>query len=74
MGGGHDVTLLRQICLENYLQACLTTNGRQCYLYGDAGYMLRPWLQTAFNRVGATREQEYFNSKMSVMRVNVEWS
>ena len=70
----HDVTLLREIGIEEGLQSCLLINGRQYYLYADAAYMLRPWMQIAFPRAGATAEEEAYNTRMSAVRVAVEWN
>lgn len=74
VGRRHDTTLLRKSGLEERLQAILLIDGRQFYLYGDAAYMIRPWLQTAFPRVGATEEQLEYDTGTSAVRVSVEWN
>ena len=74
VGRRHDLTLLRESGLEERLQGCLNIGGRQYYLYGDAAYMMRPWMQVAFPRIWATVEQEIYNTRMSAVRVSVEWS
>lgn len=74
VGRRHDTTLLRQSGLEDRLEQCLLLDGRQFYVYGDAAYMTRPWLQTAFERLGATPSQEAYNKSMSAVRVTVEWN
>lgn len=44
----------------------------QYYLYGDAAYMVRPWLRAAFSSL-MTLEQEDCNGTMKVPRAAVEW-
>ena len=36
--------------------------------------MLRPWMQIAFPGTSATAEEEAYNSRMSAVRVAVEWN
>ena len=50
----HELTLLRESEVEERLQSCLNIGGRQNYLYGDAAYMMRPWMQVAFPRIWRT--------------------
>lgn len=69
------LTLLREragseTALSNFPDA----NDRQYYIFGDATYMLRAWLQVAFSRVGASEIQATFNSVISAGCVTVEWS
>lgn len=73
VGRRHDLTLLRQSNIEPQLQTLLT-EGRQFYLYGDAAYMLRPWLQVPFERLNATPAQAVYNTRNSAVRVSVEWN
>ena len=42
------------------------------FIYGDAGYPLRRYLQTPFLG-NLTQQQKYFNEVMSKVRVSVEW-
>ena len=53
-GRRHDLTHLRNCGTENISQDCLVVGNRQYSIYGDAAYVLRPWLQTAFPTVTAT--------------------
>ena len=54
------------------LPHALVISGVQYYIYGDAAYMVRPWVQAAFS--GAmTDEQSACNTKMAVPRTAVEW-
>ena len=59
---------------QDRLQARLNVDGRQFYLYGDAAYMLCPLLQVASPRVGVDAEQVDYNTRMSAVRVAVEWN
>ena len=74
VGRGHDPTLLHDSGLQGRLQACLNVDGRQFYLYGDAAYMLCPWLQVELPRGDADVEQVDHNTRMSAVRVAVEWN
>ena len=74
VGGRHDLTLLRESKLQDRLQICLKINGRQFYIYSDAAYMIRPWLQVSYPRTGATLDRQTFNTNMSAVRVAVEWN
>ena len=74
VGRRHDLTLLRQNRLQDSLQNCLHINGRQFYIYGDAAYVLKPWLQVVFPRAGASFERQIFNTRMSGVRIAVKWN
>lgn len=74
VGQRHDLSLLRNSGVADSLASCLLIEKRQFYIYGDPAYMLRPWLQTAFERVGATTERELYNTAMSAVRISVEWN
>lgn len=74
VGRRHDMTLFRESGLNDVLRDGLMIGGNQYCLYGDAAYVVRPWLQTAFNRVGATPEQSVYNARMSAVREAVEWT
>jgi len=56
-GRRHDMTLYHESGLDDILPDALIINGEQHYLYGDAAYMIRPWLQAAFCGL-LTPEQE----------------
>ena len=74
VGRRHDLTLLRESGLGESLSNCLNVNGRQFYIFGDAAYMLRPWIQVAFPSIGATEAHGLYNALMSAVRVTVEWN
>ena len=74
VGRRHDLTLLRESGIEQKLESCLLLSDRQFYIYGDAAYVLRPWLQTAFDRATATMEQAIYNTGMNRPRTSVEWN
>lgn len=58
--------------LDNILGDALMVDGVRYYLYGDAAYMLRAWLQTAYDGVLSPARMEHNNS-MKVPRTAVEW-
>ena len=74
VGRRHDMTLYRESGLDGILQSTFNNGGVQYCLYGDAAYILRPWLQTAFPRLGASAEQLWYNKGMSSVREAVEWT
>lgn len=68
------MTLFHESGLPDVLSASMHINGKQYALYGDAAYILRPWLQVAFDRANATAAQAALNTAMSAVREAVEWS
>ena len=72
-GRSHDLTLLRNSNWNTILQEHLKVDGTQYYIYGDAVYSLRPWLQCPFLG-NLNNEQQQFNLSMSSLRVAVEHS
>lgn len=74
VGRRHDMTLYRQSGLDDSLSETLLIGGDQFYIYGDAAFLLRPWMQVGFNRAFATPPQLMFNSAMSAAREAVEWN
>ena len=64
MGRRHDLTLQENMLID----------GKQYCIHGDAAYLLRAWLQTAFPRLTANEAQTICKAKMSAVRETVEWS
>eukprot|EP00171_Calliarthron_tuberculosum_P019568 IDg19568t1 len=60
--------------MEHFLQENFIIDGVQYCIYGDAAYMLRAWLITAYPRHTATAAQASFNKEMNAVRTAVEWS
>lgn len=58
--------------MDDLLQQHLYIKGKKYCIYGDAAYMLRPWLQIAFPRTIETTRQAEYNKKMSAAREAVE--
>jgi len=71
-GRRHDMTMYHQSGLDDVLPDVLVVDGEQHYLYGDAAFMIRPWLQAAFCG-NLTEQQEQCNRTMKVPRSAVEW-
>ena len=71
-GRRHDMTLYHESGLDALLSSALVVDGNQYYLYGDAAYMIRPWLQAAFSGL-TTPEQEECNGRIKVPRTAFEW-
>jgi len=67
-----DMTLYHESVMDSLLSFALVVDGSQYYLYGDAAYMICPWLQAAFSAL-MTPEQEECNGTMKVPRTAVEW-
>lgn len=74
VGRRHDMTLYRQSGIGDELAAVLLIDGKQYCIYGDAAYLLRPWLQTAHPRLNATAAELMYNKLMSAVRTAVEWT
>jgi DDE superfamily endonuclease len=71
-GHCHDMHLYCESSLDSILGERLLIEGVQYYIYGDSGYMLRPYLITPFSGVNLTAEQALFNKMLSRARVSVE--
>lgn len=73
-GRRHDMTLYHQSGMDGHLRDTLVVDGEQYYLYADAAYVLRAWLQIAFAGDNLTDAQAAYNTAMSALRVSVEWA
>ena len=71
-GRRHDMISYFESGLDAVLYHALVISGVQYYIYGDAAYMVRPWVQAAFIRV-MTDEQSACSTTMAVPRTAVEW-
>jgi len=71
-GHRHDMTLYHESGLDAVLSDALVIQGVQHYIYGDAAYLVRPWLQASFRGV-MTPNEEACNETMKVPRSAVEW-
>ena len=74
VGRRHDKTLIRHIRTSECLEESLLVDGRQFYMYGDAVYILRACLQTAFDHLSAKASQRTYNTAMNAVRVYVKWN
>ena len=73
-GRRHDSTLYRKSGMDEILEHGLLINGIRYCIYADAAYILRAWLQVAFPRIGASADEQVFNTSMNAGRTSVEWS
>jgi len=69
-GRRHDMTLYFESGLDAVLPHALVISGVQYYSYGDAAYMLRPWVQASFSGV-MPDDQSACNTTMAVPRTAV---
>ena len=73
-GKRHGSGMLADPGLLNQLQQHSFDNGgRPLYIYGDPAYPLRVHLQTGLRDANITREEELWNSKMSSVKLTMEW-
>ena len=70
----HDMTLYRQNGLDEQLEEHLYINNKQYCLYGYPAYVLRAWLQIAFDRNKATADELQHNKGIRSVREAVEWT
>ena len=66
------MTLYHESGLDAVLSDALVIQGVQHYIYGDAAYLVRPWLQASFRGV-MTPNEEACNETMKVPRAAIEW-
>ncbi|KAH9063076.1 hypothetical protein Ae201684P_009341 [Aphanomyces euteiches] len=69
-GRRHDIILLRSSNIGN---KWTTIAPEDMYIYGDPAYPLRKWLLSPYKGSRLSPAQVKFNSKMSSVRVSVEW-
>ena len=73
-GKRHDSGMLRESGLLPLLeQYSVSPAGEIMCIYGDPAYPLRPHLQAPFKGANLTGDQQLWNSRMSSVRVSVEW-
>ena len=63
-----DSELLRELMLHSF-----SPNGTPLCIYGDPAYPLRVHLQAGFKGAQLTPQQDLWNTRMSAVRVSVEW-
>lgn len=68
-----DTFVYRESSLEDELSQHMNQD-QQYYLYGDKSYVLRPWLQKAFNEPHLDDQRRAFNKYMSKVCSAVDWS
>ena len=68
------MTLYREINLDADLQENMIVDRTQYFLYEDAAYTLREYLQVAFPRAVATDGQRVYGALMRAVREAVEWT
>jgi len=73
VGSRHDAGMIRISGFDRKLQTELINNNRQYILYGDPGYPTRQYLECPYKGSYLTPMQEEFNSRMSGVRIVVEW-
>ncbi|XP_067207117.1 putative nuclease HARBI1 [Linepithema humile] len=70
-GSTHDSFVWRNSYVRHLLQM-QHANNNHCWLFGDSGYPLEPWLLTPYPEVQPGTQKEYFNQRHSTMRNTVE--
>lgn len=74
VGRRHDMTLYRESGLGTVLEEGMVIDGKQYCIFGDAAYILRAWLQTAYQSISASPQEMMYNAAMSAVREAVEWT
>lgn len=74
VGTPHDITLYRESGMDDLLGEHWFVGGTQYCVYGDAAYMPRPWLQTAFPSTNASAAQLLYKKNRSSVREAAERS
>ena len=72
-GRRHDAAMLAESGILGILEQMSDENGQPFYLYGDAGYPLRPQILSPFRGSNITDQEKNFNKEMSKVRECVEW-
>ena len=72
-GKRHDAFMLGVSGLAEKLERFQRPNGEPYIIYGDPAYGLSRNILAPFRAVRLTDDQQEFNSRMSKLRVSVEW-
>ena len=73
-GKRHDSGMLADLgLLQQMSEHCFLPNGSPLCIYGDSTYPLSVHLQAGFKGANVTPQQLIWNSRMSAVRVSVEW-
>ena len=72
-GRRHDNYMLAESGLLQNLQQHSWNRNQPLCIYGDPAYPLNIHLQAPFRGANLTEEQALYNTKMSSVRVSVEW-
>ena len=72
-GKRHDAFMLAESGLAVQLRRIQKPNGEPYVVYGDPAYGLTPNILAPFRRAQLTDDEQQFNSRMSKLRVCVEW-
>ncbi|XP_018406824.1 PREDICTED: putative nuclease HARBI1 [Cyphomyrmex costatus] len=70
-GSSHDSFVWRN-CYARHLLRTQYEVGNHCWMFGDSGYPLEPWLLTPFAETQPGTRQEHFNERHSTVRSTVE--
>lgn len=73
IGKRQDMKLYRDGRIDAELKKALVIDGQQFWLYGDADYIIRPWLWTSVPGEGASAKDAAYNTAMSSVWEAVEW-
>ena len=79
-GNSHDAIILKstdlyhRISNKNYLPTCIVASEMEIYpvLLGDSAFPFLPWLMKPYGNAIQTKEQRYFNYRLSRARMVVE--
>lgn len=72
-GRRHDAFMLRASGLIDKIQQFRRQNGDPYILYGDGGYGISQNIMRPFQGANLSAEEQCFNTKMSKVRICVEW-
>ena len=72
-GRQHNAAMLAESGILGILGQMSDENGQPFYLYGDAGYPLRPQILSPFRGSNITDQEKNFNKEMSKVCECVEW-
>lgn len=67
-----DLHLYQKSGISEALHNNLLLDGEQSIIYGDTACTLKPWLQTAFSTLQATKGELQVNETMNGVRTSVE--
>lgn len=72
-GRRHDINFYRKSNLEKIMQHALVIKRKPFYVFGDLGFVMRPWMQIGYDQSLVGLYESMYNWAISSTREAVNW-